>query len=332
MNEDQDRLWKIFHPESARQTLRVRSTGQRFAHYTSAEAGMAILGSNKMLLRNSTLMNDFSEVQHGINCLSRAYDGASGSRLKKLLKVVQDDLPDILEANFNSEVLDYRGETYITSISEHGNGSEPNDVEDSFGRLSMWRAYANKNGIAFVFNNDPFVTESNALNAFTSPVVYATIEGFHVYFDEVVDNIEKNIDYLVQLGGRSIHDVLLTAFRFAVQSTKHPAFSEEKEWRIIHSPSLLARSGYLTDDQLARVPTEIKVLNGVPQRVFALPFQNYPDEGFVGATIPELIDHILIGPSADAYAISQAFVAELTRNGVPDAHTKVRVTGVPLRV
>lgn len=222
--------------------------------------------------------------------------------------------------------------TRATSISEHGNGSEPNDVEDTFGRLSMWRAYANKNGIAFIFNNEPFVTESNSLNAYTSPVTYATPESFQGYFDQVVDNIEAEMEYLTSFGGAVFHDAILSAFQFSVQSTKHPAFREEKEWRIIYSPSLLARSGELTDRQLERVPTEIMVLNGVPQRVFALPFQNYPDEGFVGATIPELIDHILIGPSADAYAISQAFVAELSHIGVPDAHTKVRVTGVPLRV
>lgn len=293
---------------------------------------MKILRSQRMLLRNSSLMNDFSEVQHGLNCLSFAYNGPAGERLKVAMREVQADLPAILENNFNSLRNDFQNETYLISISEHGDLIEGDALEDAHGRLSMWRAYGSRNGVAFVFQNTPFVTESDVLHAYTSPVIYANPDTFVPYFEEVVSSVEQNLDFLKQFGGKTFHDALMLAFRFAVQSTKHPAFREEREWRVIYSPTLLHKDGILTEEQLKRVPTEVLVLNGVPQRVFAIPFKNYEDEGFTGATVPELIDRVLIGPTSDTMAIQHAFVSELTLLGVPDAETKVAWAGVPLRV
>ena len=327
-----ERLWRLFFPNSYRQVERVRSKGTRFVHYTSAESGMAILRSNKMLLRNSTLMNDFSEVHHGMNCLGAAYRGSFGDRLKTLMKSVQEDLPDIVESNFGDQFSDVQSQTYLLSISEHGDLEHGDVLEDTFGRLSMWRAYANKNGIAFVFNNTPFVSESNSINAFTSPVVYETPSTFERYFAEIVTGLENEIELVASAGGQFLHDSLISAFRFAVQSTKHPSFREEREWRVIYSPTLLLKDGLIDENKIEKIPTEVMILNGIPQRVYAIPFQNYPEDGFVGATIPELIDRVLIGPSQDAYPIAQAFVSELLRCGVENAHEKVIITGVPLRV
>lgn len=327
-----ERFAKLFMPEVTRQAERARKGNIRFVHYTSAESGIAILRSGRMLLRNSTMMNDFSEVSHGMKCLSTAYGSLIGGRLKKVMRVIQDNLPEIVESNFDAQFSDVRSETYLLSISEHGDADHGDQLEDMFGRLSMWRAYANRNGIAFVFKNGPFLNESNAINAYTSPVIYATPETFTPYFEEVVDGVEANIDEFVAAGGQFFHDCLINAFRFAIQSTKHPSFREEREWRVIYSPKLLLDAGEMTPDQIERVPSEIMTLNGVPQRVYAIPFRDHPDEGFVGATIPALIDRILVGPSLDAFPIAQAFVAELDRCGVEKAHEKVVITGVPLRV
>lgn len=326
MTFDPRKIAEIFLPHAVRETARIRTSGQRFAHYTSADTALKILRSERMLLRNSSLMNDFSEVRHGLDCLRAAYTGPGGQRLKEALKQVQDDLPEVLEENFNAEVVDVLAETYLMSLSEHDTGHE-----DAFGRLSMWRAYAPKDGVAFILNNGPFLSESNALNAYSSPVVYATADEYRVPFEEFVASIEANIETLRPFGGQFVHDMVVTAFRFAVQSTKHPSFKEEREWRVLYTPTILLRNGAMTDTQLQRIPTEIMSLGGVPQRVYAVPFRDHPDEGFTGATIPALLDRVLVGPSRDAYAIAQAFVAELSRFGVPDAPARVVITNVPLR-
>jgi hypothetical protein len=152
-----------------------------------------------------------------------------------------------------------------------------------------------------------------------------------VLFDEMVSGIEANLEELKKLGGQFLHDYVMLAFRFAVQSTKHPSFAEEREWRVLYTPTILSRRGDLTEEQARRIPTQIACIKGVPQRIYEVPFVNYPDEGFAGATPPELLDRVLVGPSVDAYAIAQAFLSELIRLQVPDADQKVTITGIPLR-
>lgn len=321
---DEDAAQDIFLPHAMAEVQRVRDNCVRFVHYTSAESALKILRSKRMLLRNSVLMNDFSEVQHGMACLAHAWGGKDGLRLKALMQDVQPDLPLIFENNFNALFSDLRSETYLLSISEHGG-----DAEDAFGRLSMWRAYARKDGVAFVMRNTPFVSESNALQAFTSPVVYRTPDTFLPLFEQLVNSIESRAADIRPLGGQWLHETLMLAFRFAVQSTKHPSFAEEREWRVIYTPSVLEQTGLMTDEQRRRIPSEVMCLGGVPQRVYAIPFADYPEEGFVGATIPALLDRILIGPSQDAYVIAQAIQSELIAAGV--AEPRVEITGIPLR-
>ncbi|HEX5257187.1 MAG TPA: DUF2971 domain-containing protein, partial [Sphingomicrobium sp.] len=272
----------VFMPFALREMQRVRERQIKFVHYCSAESGLAILRSKSMWLRNSKLMNDFSEVDYGANCLRQAYQSAAGDRLKRALADVQVDLPSVIEANHDDLFHDIRNETYLISISEHADCRE-----NDFGRLSMWRAYAPRNGVAFVFNNTPFLCESDALKAYSSPVAYATPDEFVALFEEMVAGVEANLDELKKLGGQFLHDFIMLAFIFAVQSTKHPSFAEEREWRVLYTPTILVRRGEMTDQQLQRIPTQIACIKGVPQRIYEIPFSNYPEEGFVGATAPE---------------------------------------------
>lgn len=331
MDDVQERLWQMSMPETFRRTKHIRDNNIRFAHYTTAESGFKILASGRMLLRNSAMMNDFSEVQHGLNCLVTASQGELGERFNSVLRKVQPDLPDILSANFLNEVVDIKTETYLVSISEHGDHETGLGAEDVFGRLSMWRAYARQNGIAFIFNNVPFMSETNVLNAFTSPVHYATPESYRDHFAEVVANFEKHTDLLIEIRGQAVHDLVQSIFTFAAQSTKHPAFAEEREWRVIYTPTLLHNRGLFGPEQMEKIPSDLMTLGGVPQRVFAIPFKNYPEEGFVGASIPELLDRILIGPSVDAVTIRNAFVSKLYDLGVAEPDSKVVLTDIPLR-
>ncbi|GEQ96825.1 hypothetical protein JCM17844_04620 [Iodidimonas gelatinilytica] len=320
-----EQIEKIFLPYYSEEMKRIEENNIRFSHYTSAEAGLKIIQSNKMLLRNSKVMNDFSEGHYGWECLSRAYNGPSGERLKTTLRKIQNDLPQQLEDSLNSQYKDILDETYLMSVSEHDEGHE-----DEFGRLSMWRAYAPKDGVALIMNNGPFLNENNALNAFSFPVLYTTPDKFLDFFQEIATEIEKNINFLENnFNCKGVFHILNLVFRSIVQSTKHPAFQEEKEWRVIHSPTLLQTDE--KEEQLRRVPTEILEIGGVPQRVYAIPFRDYPEETLVGVTLPHLLDRLLIGPSQHSHVIAQAFIAELTRLKVPNPEEKVIITGIPLR-
>lgn len=307
-------------PHAFKRISEIRENGAKFAHYTSAYAATQIIEKQTVWMRNALVMNDFSEIQHGQNCLKQSWDDEKvGGRLKALLNQIQPGLADMVSQDFDRRLYDRRFQSYLTSFSEHGDATLD---EDRYGRLSMWRAYGGDTNVAFVFNNRPFVSESDALSAFTSPVLYCDAERFKLHFLQMVIGLEAKIEPLQTAGAEFVVRALTWAFHFAVLSTKHPGFAEEKEWRVIYSPTMLK-----TD----RIPFDIETVGGVPQRVHKLRMMNYPDDGFTGATLPELLEEIIIGPTQSTWTIYDALVAKLEEAGVKDAESKVRVSDIPLR-
>ena len=115
-------------------------------------------------------MNDYLEIEHGLTCLAEAYKGDHGIRLKSFIDKKFPGLSVEIEQNFNAWQHGLRHETFVTCLSEHaGPGLEK---EDEHGRLSMWRAYGRRKGVAMVVNQAPIWMTSTALGLFTSPVAY----------------------------------------------------------------------------------------------------------------------------------------------------------------
>lgn len=321
MNSEQVFSFSVqISPYAMEKIEEAKNAKTRFSHYTSAYVATEIIERNEVWLRNALVMNDFSEVQHGHFCLSEAWkDQECGGRLRTILEGLKSGLADEVEAGFDQRRNDRSAQSYLVSISEHGNGTMD---EDQYGRLSMWRAYGGENNVAFVFKNTPFLSESKALMAFTSPVLYADSVRFKKEFKRVVDNLETHRDLALAIGPDLVKQVIENAFHFAALSTKHPGFAEEREWRVIYSPTL-----WKSD----RIQCSVASVGGVPQRIYKIPLQNFPEDGFVGATLPELLDEIIIGPTENAFAIYDALVLKLEAAGVPKAWEKVRRSGIPLR-
>jgi hypothetical protein len=53
---------------------RLKDAGRKLAHYTTAENGLKIIEGKTIWLRNAAVMNDFSEIQHGRDCLKWALE------------------------------------------------------------------------------------------------------------------------------------------------------------------------------------------------------------------------------------------------------------------
>lgn len=298
----------------------AKSNDTKFVHYTSAANALSIIKNQKVWMRNASEMNDFSEVQHGQSCLAAAWnDKTQGARFKGLLEGIESGLVDRLAHSFNQREYDRVRESFIISVSEHGNG--PID-EDKYGRLSMWRAYGGNTNVALVMNNGPFLRESSATNAFTSPVFYGDPENFVKEFKKVVDILEQEISTARQLGGDAVLRIFQNVFHFTALSTKHPGFAEEREWRVILSPTMFPSD---------KVGFDLEVVNGVPQRVYKFPLVDYPDESFVGATLPNLLEKIIIGPTASSMTIFDALGGALVQAGVQDGFSRVKVSNIPLR-
>jgi hypothetical protein len=307
---------KVFMPYAFGKIVDVIQNQRRFVHYTNAEVAMSIIQNEKVWMRNTTVMNDFKEIQYGRDCLISAYRSAVGIDLMDHLEKLHPGLKVEFENLLNPWLDHFRSETYITCLSEH------DPAEDAIGRLSMWRAYGGRNGVAMVINNAPFAVSTDALRAYSSPVAYLTPQQFEQQLALVFDQIKANQPLMDELGRQGIVGNLFNAFQFAIVCTKHPGFREEREWRVIYSP---------TQRQSPVIKPEIRVVNGVAQTIQMLPLKHAPEQGLYGADVPSLLNHLIIGPSQYPWVTYKAFVTILGEAGVKEAGQKVHVSDIPLR-
>lgn len=319
ISEEILQITRIFHPFYVENYERVLRDNIRFVHYTSAEAALGMLKHKNFWMRNARVMNDFSEVEYGCGMLVSAYRSPLGGRLKKALGTISATLQSDLEAFFDGWRPRFPEATYLTSFSEH------DAQEDEMGRLSMWRAYGGASSIAVVLNNHRFLSPTDVLTIFSSPVLYADQDHFNAEFEKLVTNIETN-SVLLSADPEMTHTRLFNAFLAAALCTKRPGFKEEREWRVIHT------EGVHPSTNLAK---EIELIGGVPQFIYKIPLRNI--EGAPGqipydrAEIKDLLDRVIVGPSQHGQVVRDAVVSLLEEAGVTDASTRVYVSGIPLR-
>lgn len=320
-----------------RRMERARREGRRFVHYTSTEAAISIIDKQEVWLRNSSVMNDYSEIAHGERCLRYVFygDNETSTRSRRTLSLIEEGLHDAVAKHFEDTTMARRAHTYLISISEHGD-PDPRpglvDPEDTYGRLSMWRAYAARGGVAFVFNQEPFFTPSTALGAFTSPVFYGEPNDFGMEWQRMLASIEQNIELVRRMGPVAFLEMLNLAVHFASMTTKHPGFSEEREWRVTFSPSThteaMDDAAFNASSPLGR---EFMNVGGLPQRIYKLPLQDHPEAGFTGATLPALLSKVIIGPTQFPMVVADALHMALSRAGVTNAADKLVASHIPLR-
>jgi hypothetical protein len=318
MTGSEEKFAKIFFPYASKRIAEVKAKKTRFVHYTSADSAMSILKNRVLWMRNSSVMNDYREVMHGLESLRVAYDVSDGGkRLQLSLNRVFDGITTEIEKRYNQWVPSFESETYLTSISEHS------DDEDALGRLSMWRSYGESSGVAIVFNSQAFFSDTNVLGFYSSPVGYLDKKSFGSVLDEVAGNIEANSSELKNLGRAKTVEIVTRLFMFAALSAKHPGFKEEREWRVIYSPHFM-KSNILMKT--------IQSVDGVPQIIYKIPLKNISEHHITGLEPAELINRVIIGPSQYPTVLFQAFVELLAQAGVPDPESKVYVSQTPLRV
>lgn len=316
LSPEQERFARILHPHMLQQHLHAAAEGTRFVHYTTADVAMSILRSKEIWMRKSSCMNDYLEVQYGLARLYKAYGQTEvGKKFQSALNKIFDGITVDIEKLFNGWTPHFQTNTYFACVSEHKN------AEDTFGRLSMWRAYGETTGVALVVNNSVFLTAADGLKAYSSPVAYLDDQEFENEFAKIADNISTESDFLRTQGRQEITGRIFNMLRFAALCTKHPGFAEEMEWRVVYCPTL-EKSPYLTK--------EIRVIKGVPQPIYKIPLRDIPEAGFLGA-IPTLINRIIIGPTQYPLALQEAFVQLLTDAGVSDPESKVYVSDIPIR-
>jgi hypothetical protein len=308
-----EQIAEIFVPEDAER----RSKLGRLVHYTTAEAAYNILTGKQIWLRNALLMNDFSEIQYGMTCLQTAWVSAAGAKLQEWLDRVIPGLKDKIVSTFDSHAYGLKVATFMTALSEH------HDDEDDLGRLSMWRAYGGKNGVALVLNPPIFQGTTDQLRAYSSPVRYESIAEFQRTFEALVERLLANEAHLQQMDQEGLAFGFFLTFRLFVLCTKHPGFHEEREWRVFHSPLIEGGSKWLRKEPC--------VIGGVPQEVVKLSLENDADAGVTGLSPAELINRVIIGPSAQPLPTYHALFDALTFAGIDNPGERLWMSEIPLR-
>ena len=270
-----------------------------------------------MWLRNATVMNDHSEIAHGTGILTGLLDGDLGKRLISVLDEVHDGLSNDVRAQFDQDAHDARDRTFMTSLCEH-------EHADRLGRLSMWRAYGGrKGGVALVFNPDVVTDPGVNVGLYASPVLYGGEHEVAVELGKVIYGLEQNPHVLATVDPWMAARVIAGALHFALLSTKHPGFQEEREWRILCMPR------ELTQDSVVR--PFVQSVGGIPQKMYKLPF-----DGHDGASLPQfgwskLLDRIIVGPSLFPETIKDALESKLKEHGLARWDQIVSISEIPLR-
>jgi len=267
-------------------------------------------------------MADYREVQHGIEILKGLF--LQPAKREPFAKALDMCYPGIaLEALSMFEQWCNPGphsipiNTYISSISEH------DDEEDNVGRLSMWRALGGSiPRVAIIFRLPEFTSAITALNIMFSPVAYLDEPQVEAMLGEVVANIIKNIDFLRSFNRPVILANVFNMLLAGATCMKHKGFREEREWRAIYTPKLRF-------SDLVECSTE--VVKGVPQLVYKIPLDVAVSPALTNVDVSGIFDRLIIGPSPYPWPMYEAFVAELTRAGVPDAVDKVWSSTIPIR-
>jgi hypothetical protein len=316
MDADHRRMLSIFMPQAINQVDSVADGKMRFVHYTSAEVAFQIIRNKQFWMRRSSVMNDFLEIEHGLECLQEAWRDPNGSKFKALINSIHRGLGDEVERKFNGWLPEFRNETFLTSLSEH------DESEDQLGRLSMWRAYGGPAGVALVVNSTPFGSELDVLHIYSSPVRYIDVSGFKQDFIRLLEALEENLNFLKERSSDEIEAYAFQMLRFGVLCTKHPGFAEEREWRVVYNP------GYAKSDKLEE---SLELVRGIPQLVVKVPLRDVEEEGLVGLEIPLLIERIIVGPTQFPDVIRDTFVRLLVDAGVENAAQRVVVSDIPLR-
>jgi uncharacterized protein YukE len=311
-----DELQHIFMPNFLERAAPVMG-GKRHVHYTSAEALFSVLKSRKWRLRNARLMNDFSEIQHGLSCLQSAWNSEAGIEFQKWIDLQWPQLNADLVNLFDGHAFGIQNRTFITSLSEH------EDDEDRFGRLSMWRAYGGKSGVAIVLNPAIFASETEEMAVFSAPVLYEEPESFKIWFAAWAAQLESQSEVLSELPLEEAKGWLFYCFRLFCLCIKHPGFKEEKEWRVFHTPQIDGESNWISP--------KIETIESLPQEIFELSLVDDVELGVIGVAPDTLINRIIIGPCEAPMSLHYALISALRDAGVSDPESRISASLIPLR-
>ncbi|WP_425658148.1 DUF2971 domain-containing protein [Roseobacter sp. EG26] len=289
------------------------------AHYTSLENLENILSNEQVWLSNPLFMNDLEEVRFGINAgvdLIYRNDNlreALGAKSRAAL------FYDFIDAAYDTYGRQHVLDLYVMCFSVH-------DPVDYDGRLSMWRGYgANGKGAALV------VDVSSLEEMEGSPLALAPVD--YASNDERKEKIANKIDKVAafvranEIADNRIGNLAQALFdRLCVLAifSKHRGFDEEQEWRL----------AYFKDrDRKGILKQFFSYSNGLHGLHPKLKLEIKPLSGALseGTELTNIIDRIIIGPSASSPIAKMAGERMLRSLNKEELIEKLHMSSIPFR-
>lgn len=299
-------------------------SSQTLAHYTTAENAVRIL-KGEVWLRNTRVMNDVAEIEHGVSMVKRALAATSSDVADPILKQIGGLLdkahPGVSQQvvdDFHSKLWNFVNRTYVTCLSVHDHERDHN------GRLSMWRAYTgNYAGVALILNPEPFTQLVEDPSFFSVPVSYHTEIELIEAMKRAASALESDLHFISQQPRDIVAWYFASMLRKVATASKHHGFMEEQEWRVMHT------RGVDPDDGLE---FGVESVRGIPQNVAKISLRPNGPYSTQGLTIPNLLERVIIGPTNFPYVVADALQSAMEAAEIPNAASKIHISCIPLRM
>jgi hypothetical protein len=279
----------------------------------------SIFRGEEIWMSHPFLMNDDEELKWGIvegvkrirtsESLVSAF--GSASNYAAFLEAVES----ARDKEGSTNALD----TYVACFCQH-------EKDDRDGLLSMWRAYgADGGGVAIVFDTSVLV-EDNDSPLIIAPVRYATTEERYAWMDWALGICSRAVTGF----GPSANDVSIgqvayayfQRLRYFALFTKHAAFREENEWRVVYFPDRDVKQRY------AGLLSYAITQRGIQPK---LKLRLGPDAIGAPLLLEEAVHLILLGPTAGSLLSEHALKRMLLTLGKPGLGDKVDFSSTPYR-
>lgn len=319
LNDQYNKIFvEIFLNDILSKYINIKNGKYSLSHYTSAETAQIILADKRLLLRKAICMNDYQEIIYGKDLITKYLFNDNKDKINSIIQSINNNynITD-LKKEFINYISDMENRTYICCFSEIKNINNCSYNGD----LSMWRGYANTNGVMFKFKPNILDLPNETLNTafFISPVIYDE-KHFIKILDDIFQKIFDNINIIKNIFKEHIYfffELVIRQLYHRIICLKNKDFKQEKEWRLMYSPF---KKEYINNlPNTKSINTEIKSLYGLPQKVYYINFNNI-----------NIIDSIIIGPTQYPEYIStmtEAFQYLLENNNI-----KIYPSTTPYRI
>ena len=302
-------LQKYFRPDLFEARERLKDSNFFLTYYTSAKVAIDIIRKEELWLRSTTLMNDFSEVRHGIQLLRLALQD---DEVLLLICQIYDQLEGCEKKLFLDPVENLYNHLLYGTYAICFSASNINECKN--GKLSMWRGYGGSSGAAMSIATHKLQHDYPSNSVVLLQMLYLNQHDFTEMTKQILRRVFHNRRKLSEIGAENVSRILLISLASLVLQTKHPAFEEEQEWRLMVNSTVFGDVG---------LEDSIEVIEDVPQRVFKAGLKS----GEV--TAQEFLHSIAVGPCLSAGSIGEAIAIELTEAGF--SKTEIYIANVPFR-